>query len=308
MLNINDYLDINQVEAINIGQSGADVYIIDNKYILKHVISNKLENHELFMSFKKEAQFYQRVDNKKLRCLPEIISMKVSDEEIAILMKKYRRVEHADVKPFILSKIMKALAMVHHYQPPEFLLQNRPDVNPLTDEQIISCVNGWNSVLNEHKGLFDEKPIDKIAASINSIIFWNATGEDILSHGDFHLSNLLFDEDEEIVICDWQGVSIGDPSNDISFFLSRINADGFNISERTLIDLYAKAVYELYGKSIDGNAIYCHMAANTLITSFLHWHQYLHGASEERVRNIYGKMVQIMTDDTFLTYQESAAK
>ena len=39
------------------------------------------------------------------------------------------------------------------------------------------------------------------------------------------------------------------------------------------------------------------MAANTLITSFLYWHEYLHGASEERVRKVYEKMVQIISDD-----------
>jgi thiamine kinase-like enzyme len=296
---IDNYLCEHKAEKINIGMSGADVYVIDNTYILKHIVLNKLKNRELFFSYKKEAQFYQAVDIKNLNCLPEVISIKESDDEIIILMKKYRMVGHANVNQTVLSKIMKALAMVHHYQPPEFLLQNRSDLMPLTDEQIINCINGWKCVLSEHKGLFDEKPIDKIAASINSIVLWHASGEDNLIHGDFHLNNLLFDDEEEIVICDWQNVSIGDPSNDLSFFLSRFNADGFNISERVLIGLYSKAVYELYGKTIDSDAIYSHMAANTLITSFLYWHEYLHGASEERVKKVYEKMAQIISDDLF---------
>lgn len=299
MLYINNYLREHKTEKINIGISGADVYAIDDIYILKHVVRNKLKNHELFLSYKKEAHLYKAIDNKKLHCLPEVISINESDDEIIILMKKYRMVEHADVNNIVLSKIVKALAMVHHCQPPEFLLQNRSDVMPLTDEQIINCVNGWHSVLREHKGLFDEKPIDNIATNINSIILWHASGESNLIHGDFHLNNLLFDDEEEIVICDWQSVSVGDPSDDLSFFLSRFNADGSNINERVLIDLYSKSVYELYGKTIDSDAIYDHMAANTLITSFLYWHEYLHGASEERVRTVYKKMVQIISDDMF---------
>jgi len=297
MFCINNYLCGHKAEKINIGISGADVYVIDDMYILKHVVRNRLRNSELFFTYRKEALLYKAIDNKNLHCLPEVISINESDDEIIILMRKYRMVEHADVNNIVLSKIVKALAMVHHYQPPQFLLQNRPGVMPLTDEQVKNCVNGWHSALREHRGLFDEKPIDKIATSINSIILWHASGESSLIHGDFHLNNLLFDDEEEIVICDWQSVSVGDPSDDLSFFLSRFNADGFNISERVLIDLYSKAVYELYGKTIDSDAFYSHMAANTLITSFLYWHEYLHGASEERVRKVYEKMVQIISDD-----------
>lgn len=299
MLYINNYLRDHKTEKINICISGADVYVIDDMYILKHVLSHKLNSHELFLSYKKEAHLYKAMDNKKLHCLPEVISINESDDEIIILMKKYRMVEHADVNNIVLSKILKALVRVHHCRPPEFLLQNRSDVKPLTDEQIINCVDGWRSVLREHKGLFDEKPIDHIAKNINSIILWHASGESNLIHGDFHLDNLLFNDEEEIVICDWQSVSIGDPSDDLSFFLSRFNADGFNISERVLIDLYSKAVYDLYGKEIDSDVICNHMAANTLITTFLYWHEYLHGASEERVRTVYEKMVQMISDNMF---------
>jgi len=289
---INDYLCEHKAEKINVGISGADVYVIDDMYVLKHVVRNKLRNPELFSTYRKEAHLYKAINNKQLRCLPEVISINESDDEIIILMKKYRMVEHADVNDTVLSKIMKALAMIHHSQPPEFLLQDRSAVMPLSEEQIMNCVNGWRSVLREHKGLFDEKPIDNIAANINPIILWHASGGSKLIHGDFHLNNLMYDEEGEIVVCDWQSVSVGDPSDDLSFFLSRFNADWYNISERALIDQYSKAVYELYGKTTDNEAICGHMAAKTLITSFLYWHEYLHGALEERVRTVYEKMVE----------------
>ncbi|GKX65158.1 phosphotransferase family protein [Inconstantimicrobium mannanitabidum] len=214
-------------------------------------------------------------------------------------MKKYRMVEHDEMNHLLLAKIMKVIAMVHHYQVPQFLLHNLTDVKTLTDEHIMNCVNGWNSVLREHKGLFDEKLIEKIAININSIILWHASGEAVLNHGDFHLDNVLIDDEENIVICDWQSVSTGDVSNDLAFFLSRLNVDRFVISERVVIDQYLKAVYELYGKILDSKAIYSHMSASTLITSFVFWHEYLHGASEEMVGKIYEKIVQSISVDMF---------
>jgi aminoglycoside phosphotransferase (APT) family kinase protein len=297
---IDDYLRERKAEKIDIGVSGADVYDVDGEYILKHVKRTRLRNRELFSSYKKEAHFYRLVDREEFNCLPEVISITETDDEILLLMKKYRMVQHGDVNRTVLSRIMDAAAMVHHHQTPGFLLEDRPGPKLLTDEQILHCIDGWNSVLREHRGVFDEKPLDKIAAGITSIILWHTSGEAVLTHGDFHLNNLLFDDEGNIVICDWQCVSVGDPSNDLGFFLSRFNSDGFNINEWTLINLYSNAVYKLSGKTPDGDAVYGHMAANTLITSFLYWHEYLHGASEERVRKVYDKMVQIISGDMFL--------
>lgn len=210
-------------------------------------------------------------------------------------MKKYRIVEQSEVNQDVLAKIMKAIAMVHHYPVPDFLLHKRSVHEPLTVEQITDCVDGWLSVLREHKGHFDEEPLEKKAEKINSIIQWHNTGETNLIHADFHLNNLLFDDEGEIVICDWQSVAVGHSSNDLGFFLSRFNAEGFRISEKDIIELYCKAVYELYGKTIDSELIYRHLAASTLITSFLHWHHYLHGASMAKVEKIYGKMAEIIS-------------
>lgn len=294
---IDDYLNKHMAEKINVGQSGADVYVLDNKYILKRVIRNKLENQEVFLSYKKEAHLYQAIDREKLPCLPEVLATKDTDEEIILLMKKYRVIEHSEVNERLLLKIMKAIAMVHHYQVPEFLLQNGSEANILSDEQITDCVKGWTSVLNEHKDLFDEKPLEIIAANINSIILWHVSGEAVLNHGDFHLNNLVMDEEGNIVICDWQSVSTGVVSNDLGFFLSRLNADGLKIKERALIAFYSEAVNELYGKIINSEVIYGHMSASMLITSFLFWHEYLHGTSEDRVRTIYEKMVQSILID-----------
>lgn len=185
--------------------------------------------------------------------------------------------------------------MVHHYETPQFLRQDKPELKLLTDEQIKYCMDGWLSVLREHKGVFDEKLTEEIAADINRIILWHAAVEANLIYGDFHLNNLLFDDDGEVVICDWQCVTIGQSSEDLGFFLSRFNSDGFDMDEKTVIDSYIKAVYDMFGKRMDSDAFYCHMSAGTLITSFLYWHEYLHGNAEERVGKVYRKMGQIMS-------------
>lgn len=218
MFNIGEYISRHKVEKINIGFSGADVYSMDDRYILKHVVRSKLRSDELFLSYKKEALFYRTADKSKLYCLPEVNLIEETDEELVLLMKKYRMIEHREVNHAVLSKIMKSLAMVHHYQVPDFLMQNKAEVKALTNGEITSSVNGWLSVLREHKSCFDEKPIEKAAASINSIVLWHASGKSNLIHGDFHLNNLLFDEEGGVLICDWQGVSEGNSSNDLSFF------------------------------------------------------------------------------------------
>lgn len=101
------------------------------------------------------------------------------------------------------------------------------------------------------------------------------------------------------MICDWQCVTVGHASDDLGFFLGRFNPDGFDIGEQTIIDLYAKVVYDMFGKRVDSKEILCHKYAGTLITSFLYWHEYLHGSTEERVRKVYGKMEQIMSHIRF---------
>jgi hypothetical protein len=53
------------------------------------------------------------------------------------------------------------------------------------------------------------------------------------------------------------------------------------LSEQTVIDFYAEAVYDIFGKRIDSNAVY--------------WHEYLHGNPEDRVRKVYEEMGQIMS-------------
>ena len=289
---VDTYLAGHEVVEIKMGKSGADVYEIDGKYILKHVLRKKLEEEGLFDAYLREAYFYQSNGKNSKSYRPEILEVTVSQDEIILVMQKYDRIERNTVSDELLRKIMKALARVHTDEIPVCLRRDRKKAEPLSTQKIAECKNGWKTVLAEHPGTFDEGGLIKLAERVNDIILWQDTEESVLCHGDFHWDNLLINENGDIVICDWQGVGEGNASGDLSFFISRLGADSVQIDERKLLEYYAEAVYELSGRCVDREEVMGHMDAANKITSFLFWHQYLHGSSEERVRKIYGQMTQ----------------
>ena len=288
-MNVNEYLKEHNTTEIIVGQSGADVYEIDGKYILKHVVRQKLQN-EQFDTYSREALFYQSMG--KRRYLPEVLKAEVLENEILILMKKYGRPERSAINAELIHKLTKALAALHTDQVPSFLQQDKEKADPLSDQMIAECLSGWKSVLEEHPGAFDESQLDAIASKINELILWHDSEERVLVHGDFHWDNLLEDENGNILLCDWQGVNLGGASGDLSFFLSRLGGDGVRLDATVLLDSYTNAIRELSGKQIERQDIIRHMNAANVITSFIFWHEYLHGSSEERVRDIYGEMIK----------------
>ena len=163
--------------------------------------------------------------------------------------------------------------------------------NLLLEEQVKEYVSGWQSVLYEHPGSFSPAPLKEIAEKINHIIRWHAQEKEVLNHGDFHFDNLLMDKQGNVLICDWQGVSVGAASGDLSFFFSRLGADGLNTDIRQAISFYVQEFKRLSGKTLVPEVICRHMDAADVITSFVFWHEYLHGSDVGRVRGIYEKMV-----------------
>jgi hypothetical protein len=67
-----------------------------------------------------------------------------------------------------------------------------------------------------------------------------------LVHNDFRLDNLFFsDDDDEIVLFDWQRPSIGAPGYDVAYFLSAINLEKLGLTDvRPLLDHYYSALLE----------------------------------------------------------------
>ena len=286
-MDINKYLSGNEVSEIRVGQSGANVYEINGDRILKHVQRNMLKN-DMFDTYTKEALFYQSKMNSASEYLPEIKSVELSDDEIIILMKKYAPLErsNSDVE---LQKIINTLALIHNDKIPEFLKKSGKD--PLDKERVDYCLNGWRSVLNEHQKVFDEDALNPIAEKINEIISWHNNEDGVLIHGDFHWDNLLKSEDGRICVCDWQNVAIGGVSEDLSFFMSRLGADGIQTDLNKILDMYTNAVKEISGKIINPELIKNYIASSNVITTFEFWHEFLHGKPEDRVKGIFDKVI-----------------
>lgn len=259
--------------------------------------------------------------------LPEILDLSHNDEEIKILMKHYRTIPREKIGEGLLKKIMEALAAVHTADIPAFLRQKQEGgedcekqdrqtqkdkgqeqdartqkdkgqeqdaaqkAQLLSDGEICASLAGWRSVLAEHPGIFDEMPLADLAEKINDIIRWHANENAVLNHGDFHWNNLLQDAQGKIRICDWQGVSVGAASGDLSFFFSRLGADGICLDEKQVIGFYTQEIRRISGKLLHPEEICKHMDAADVITSFRFWHEYLHGNDVGRVQGIYGKMV-----------------
>lgn len=292
-MNINDVeinLKKNEKKLLAGGKSGARVYDIDGEYVLKQIYRAELGNDELYEAYRKEAWWYA-AGGAGLDCLPEVLSLRSTDEEISILMKRYQSLSRRAINTELLEKIMRALASVHASEIPPFLKQKQQVVQPLLEEQICVSVEGWRTVLDEHPGVFDGAPLECIAGEINRIISWHGSEETVLSHGDFHWDNLLMDNQGRIIICDWQGVEAGAASGDLSFFFGRLRGDGIQMKEQEVVEAYGREIRRLSGKRVTWEEICGHIRAANVITSFTCWHQYLHGSDEGRVKEIFGKMV-----------------
>ena len=290
-MNVREYLDEHSVVEIKVGKSGADVYEIDGRYVLKHVARQKLKDGQ-FDTYVREALFYRDETACRRAYLPKVLKAEVSENEIFIFMKKYGCPSRNTVDRELLQKITRALAALHTGETPSFLRRDREKAKPLSGQRIAECLDGWKRVLAEHPGVFDEERLKEIADGINGLIEWHDSEECVPVHGDFHWDNLLEDEKGNILICDWQGIGLGGASGDLSFFLSRLNGDGIRIDSAAFLDSYVNAVRELSGKRIRQEDIVRHMNAANVITSFVFWHEYLHGGSERRVREIYGGMTE----------------
>lgn len=284
------YLKKNEKKLLVGGKSGAQVYDIGGEYVLKQIYRAEYGNDERYETYRKEAWWYA-AGGAGLDCLPEVLDLRSTDEEISILMKRYQVLSRREINTELLEKIMIALATVHASEIPPLLKQKQHTVEPLLEEQIRFSVEGWRTVLDEHPGVFDGAPLERIAGEINQIISWHGSEETVLSHGDFHWDNLLMDNQGKIIICDWQGVEAGAVSGDLSFFFGRLRGDGIQMKEQKVVEAYGREIRRLSGKRVRWEEICGHIRASNVITSFTCWHQYLHGSSEGKVREIFEKMV-----------------
>jgi thiamine kinase-like enzyme len=296
MLDFKKYLDSHTLRKLTQGKSGAVVCLLDDgkiaKFVEKQKLLEKANGLAVWDSCLKEAKFYKEMMGAHYAFLPEIFHCDFDDEKVQIIMGEYKQVEKNNLSESDFDKIMKLLVQVHELPLPDFLRYEKRGPVEIPEDEIKNCLAGWKSIFDEHQtetsAILDFSKIQKLADSINQLNKESFSDRSCLCHGDFHAENILCDEKSgQLVLCDWQSVSLGHPVSDIAFFMSRLQGDGITFDENKIIESYCAS-----SKSgITKDEIKKQMALANINTTFRYWHYYLHGSSKEVVEGIVGKML-----------------
>ena len=272
---------------ITLGQSGAHVYELEENRVLKVAFRDEVQDERIWDSYVKEALFYESC---KAEFLPKVFVNIHTENEIFLILEKGVPLEKEKLDDELLQKIMDVLVQIHDMEMPVFLKADERKPVTFTEEEIQESLQGWKSVLNEHPGVWKADTLEEISVCINNINQKLFDKKCSFIHGDFHFENVLQDTEGKIKVLDWQNCGAGHVSGDISFFLSRLSADGYGIGEKAVIGMYCQSA-ERSGSRIQAVEIERQMCLANLNTSFRFWHQYLHGSTAERVAGIYEKML-----------------
>ncbi len=289
------YIHAHRSEPIHIGMSGASVSCLGTDMVLKHVKRKSLCDDSLWPSYAREAECYLWFSEMNVPFVPRLYGCIQTSEEVVLLLERGEQISAAAADDRMLSRVMETLVRLHHLPIPSFL----PPFCPFEAAAVMEqdrWYAGWKTVLAEHPGRFSEQALAHVAALYEKFNRRFTLTEPCLIHGDFHWDNLLLSqEDGRLLVCDWQGAGIGDPAGDISFFHSRLTADGYQISREQLLFAYCTAAQAM-GYSADAEQLTCSMALGNVNLSLACWHEYLHGAEEARVKTIFDAMVQDADD------------
>lgn len=298
MLDFKKYLDSHTIRQLTQGKSGALVCLLDDHQIAKYAEKNRLLEKEnglaVWETCLKEAKFYKEMMGEQHSFLPEIFHCEFDDESVQIIMGEYKVIEKESLSASDFDKIMKLLVQVHELAVPDFLKNEKPGPVEISEEENQNCLSGWKSIFDEHKAepsdILDFAKVEVLASRINQLNKDLYSARVCLCHEDFHAENILQDEKSgQLLLCDWQSVSLNHPASDIAFFMSRLQGDGISFDENKIIDSYCS-----YSKSgITKDEIKKQMYLANINTTFRYWHYYLHGSPKSVVENIVEKMLGV---------------
>lgn len=287
ILSFGEYLQAHAVGEIGLGQSGAKVYRLTGNRIAKHVQRRLLQSDEVWARYRREALFYGCYSGATHSFLPQIDYHELREDELLLIMQAYQPVHQAQLsQPDMLDLALEALAQIHSLPVPEFLSAGEATPFHLAPDVLEHCRQGWLGVLREHPGCFSEADLQTVAENINPVNARLFAPRLALNHGDFHCENLLTDDLGRIIVCDWQNCGVGDVTGDISFLLSRLSADGYPQDAAQTLEAYCR-----HASIPDPAPLDSQMRLANLNTTFLFWHEYLHGSPEDRVRQLFIPMV-----------------
>lgn len=298
MLDFKKYLDSHTLRCLTLGKSGALVCLLDDHKIAKYAEKGRLLEKEnelaVWESCLKEAKFYKETMNGHHAFLPQIFHCEFDDENVQIIMGEYKLIKKESLTDSDFDEIMKLLVQVHELPLSDFLKNEKRGPVEIPEDEIKNCLAGWKSIFDEHSSetsdILDFSKIQELASHINQINKDLYSARVCLCHGDFHAENILQDEKSgQLLLCDWQSVSLNHPASDIAFFMSRLQGDGISFDENKIIDSYCS-----YSKSgITKDEIKKQMYLANINTTFRYWHYYLHGSPKSVVENIVEKMLGV---------------
>ena len=290
-----EYIGAHSVSEIRMGQSGAKVYRLSGNRIAKHVQRHLLQDDDVWEKYRRESLFYACCSGATHPFLPQVCYNELRGDELLLIMQAYQPLHQSRLsQPDMLDRALETLAQIHALPVPAFLSAGESAPFHLKPDALERCHQGWLSVLREHPGRFSEAALRAVAEHINPVNARLFAPRLVLCHGDFHCENLLTDDQGRIIVCDWQNCNVGDVTGDISFLLSRLSADGYPQDSARALEVYCR-----HASIPDPAPLDSQMRLANLNTTFLFWHEYLHGNPEDRVRQLFDHMVgdlQVLLD------------
>jgi len=271
------------------GGSGASLFEINSvcgDFILKNYDTVAMQKLGI-----REYNFYTASSNLDFKYLPEVIhAEKHKTLGILILLKKYRDIAIAE---WDLPRQLSAADIIAqvHSKSDVFInkmnMNNEPFIPPATDA-LEKAYADWACIMDKHN--INKSTFEHITQNFNFIMDFIQAHRDCFIHGDFYPNNCLLDDNNEMILVDWQNCELGSMA-EVSFFISIGYDWGIDIHEKAIKKHYCERFSFYTGRTIPivNLDIECNMS--TVFVTYLHWAGYLQDSAIGRVKSIYDKMI-----------------
>lgn len=283
-----------QPTPITNGASGAFVFDIDGKYVAKYTRKSE-QNAQTYPMFIKEYDFYRMSSGKGYDFVPDIVFQTISEEEILIVMKKYRNIKIEEWNDELQRRAMRLCARINAMDAAGLHAAHQ-DIANIGDDYdtypLSVSLGNWKRLHDKFPEHIDAMLLTTMYESFDAV---NSLAEALaipktLCHGDFHPGNFLMDGDK-LILCDWQTVGISKGIGDVAFFINRGTNMGIPMNQGILVDAYHQSILHFANVKIEIEDLYRNIAASDFYVSFKFWAEHLQGSDLGRVLSIYHSMV-----------------
>jgi len=278
-----------KIHKLNKGGSGASIFEINGAYgdfILKNYDMEAIQKLG-----EKEYNFYTVSNNFNLKYLPKVIyTEKHNTLGLLILLKKYRDIAVAE---WDLPRQLSAADIIAQIHSKSAFFINQMNMKnerflPPAAETLEKAYADWNYVLDKRN--LDKTTFKSINKNFNSIIVFMQSHRDYFIHGDFFPDNCLLDENNDIIITDWQNYQLGSMA-EVSFFISIGYDWGIDIKEEAIKKRYCEKLSFYTNKHVSITDLDMECDMSTVFVTYLYWANYLKDSGMDRVKSIFNKML-----------------